>query len=203
VAKTSSPEAKGPTFKVFISHDARDKELALRLFLILRRIGAEPYMYERHPDYSQDIPHRIMSVLTNVELVICLLTKNSINSQWVHQELGAAYALKKVIITCLEEGVGYVGFVELRPHIPYDPNPRKFDRFAKKVIYAVRNEFLGHKELGGFTLTCSREHTNDDYKLPSTSAINKMIRDKDVFTYKCKECNRRIRFSPYTLEELD
>jgi hypothetical protein len=42
--------ADQPEFQVFISHDTRDFALALRLFNILSRIHARPYLYELFPD---------------------------------------------------------------------------------------------------------------------------------------------------------
>jgi hypothetical protein len=108
--------------------------------------------------------------------------------------------LGRVIIPCLEPAVNYVGFVGFRHQIRY--TPENFDLFAYKVIYAVRQEFLGHGELEGFTLTCPKGHTSSEYALPSTAEINRMLKRGNNIYYSCKECSKRFEVSPHTLEVI-
>jgi len=193
-------------FQVFISHDNKDYLLAYRVFNLLTRFNAVPYLYEHFPSYQEDIHTRIFTVLRNCRLCLCLLTNNGIESQWVHQELGAAYALGKAIIPCMEAGVTYKGFVQFRPRIEY--NPSDYEQFAYYVLYAVRQEFLGHNRLP-FTLTCLNDHKST-YSAPSTEDINQAIQ-KDraqwqqgkrcAFFYDCGQCGIQIKVSPWTLEE--
>ena len=193
-------------FQVFISHDKRDYELAVRVFNLLTRFSALPYLYEHFPSYQEDIHTRILAVLRNCRLCLCLLTNNGIESQWVHQELGAAYALGKAIIPCMEAGVAYKGFVQFRPRIEY--NPSNYEQFAYEVLWAIRQEFLGHNQLS-FALTCLHSHRSS-YLAPSTEDINQAI-DQDraayqhgnrwLLVYKCNQCGIEIKVSPWTLEE--
>lgn len=187
-------------FQVFISHDTRDQVLATRLFNILNRCGAYPYIYELFPQYRQDIHLRIQEVLGKCKLFICLLTYNGIQSQWVHQELGAAYALERIIIPCVEFGVNYIGFVQLRQRIDY--YPMNFDNFAYQLIYAIRQELLGHDEIFPFTLTCPNGHRESAYPLPTTDYINDTIEKHMILAYTCERCGTQFGVSPWTLEEI-
>ncbi len=191
---------EGTDFQVFISHDTTDQLLATRLFHILNRIGAYPYIYELFPQYRQDIHLRIHEVLRKCKLFLCLLSRNGIGSQWVHQELGAAYALDMVIIPCIEYGVSYVGFVQFRQRIDYYPH--NFDAFAYQVIWAVRQELLGHGETLSFTLTCPNGHRESAYAVPTTDLINDTIEKGHFLVYTCVRCGIQFLVSPSTLEEV-
>ena len=197
-------------FDIFISHDTRDKQLAYQLNRVLDRIGIIAYVYEFYPQYRNDIPTAIVDVLESpsCHVCLCLLTRNGIESLWVHQELGAAYALKKVIIPVLELGIDYgvKGFVQYRTHIDYDP--MNFDSLAYEVIWALRNEFFGHDQRPSLTLKCSCGLKRDDYLFPSTHEINEAIvasikPDQIIaFKYKCSKCGAIIEVSPWTFEQL-
>lgn len=190
---------KSVEFRVFISHDTRDYADALRLHDILKRLRADPYLYEVYEQYRVDIHEQIMSVMRSCQLCICLLSRNGIQSQWVHQELGAAFALGKVILPCIEPGVEYKGFVQLRQRIDYDPT--NFGRFACDVIRATRQELLGHEKTP-FFLMCSEGHDNL-YLAPTTAEIQSAIKQgQESFECECSECGDVIRFQVWTLEVI-
>jgi len=124
------------------------------------------------------------------------LTKNGINSQWVQQELGIAYAFAKIIVPVIETRVEHKGFVQMVRRIQYNPgNP---DLMIYDVIYAVRTHVLSHDEIP-ISLTCANHHEHD-YLLPSTNDINKTIRLKSLLCFKCDTCGTNIYLSPQTLE---
>jgi hypothetical protein len=191
-------QAENP-FKVFLSHDTRDEDICSKVFHVLRKICAHPYMYERFPQYQKDISQDIRDVLKICPLCLCFLTYNGITSQWVHQELGAAYAFDRVIVPIIEDGVGYKGFVQFRPHVKY--NPTNWESFAYDIIFAVRQELLGHDEGGEVHLQCKKGH-EDSYALPSTEEVNGAIKANTVFVFWCSTCNSQICVSPWTFEEV-
>ena len=89
--------------------------------------------------------------------------------------MGVAYTLDKIIIPVVEFGVDYKekGFVQFRQHIDYDPGNR--ERFAYDVIFSLRNEVFGHNSWTGLALRCPNGHENNNYVVPSTEEINKVI----------------------------
>lgn len=188
-------------FKVFLSHAQEDYQLVRRVWTILRRLKVKPYIYERYPDYQQDIPIRIREVLKNKNCVMCIafLTRDGISSQWVQQELGIAYAFNKIIVPVVQKGVEYKGFVQMRTQIPYQV--RRPDTMISHVIYAVRTHAIQQygKVEDGLTLTCPNGHEND-YNLPSNARFNQVTEAHKFFTYRCLTCNEKIDVSPRTLE---
>ncbi len=188
-------------FKVFLSHAQEDFELVHRVWDILFRLKADPYMHELYPDYRQDIPTSIRDVLRTCTMCITFLTKHGINSQWVQQELGIAYAFNRVIVPVIQTEVEYKGFVQMIRRIPYNPgNP---DLMISQVIYAVRKHVIGHEKIPtGLALICLNGHEHD-YDLPSNREINQAIEKRHFFFYTCMTCNIKIQFSPHTLETIN
>ena len=194
------------SFKVFLSHAEEDYDLVFRIFDILFRLKASPYMHESYPDYRRDIPTGIRDVLRGCTMCVAFLTKDGINSQWVQQELGVAYAFERIIVPVIETGVEYKGFVQMVTKIPYEQgNP---DLVIYDVIYAVRKYVVGHNEVL-ISLTCANNHKHD-YSLPSTDAINTLLNRspnwlnwlglRRCLGYKCPMCGVDISVNPETLE---
>ena len=183
-------------FKVFLSHAEEDLRLVHRVWGILDHLEATPYMHELYPDYRQDIPTGIRDVLQNCVMCITFLTQGGINSQWVQQELGVAYAFGKIIVPVVETGVEYKGFVQMVSRIPFEPEDA--DEMIYKLIYAVRTHLLGHDEIP-ISLVCSNHHEHD-YTLPSTYDLNKAMRIGHIYVFKCETCGIEIALDPKTLE---
>jgi hypothetical protein len=183
-------------FYVFLSHSQEDYALVYRVWDILYRLKAAPYMHELYPNYRQDIPTGIRDVIRNCFLCITFLTAKGINSQWVQQELGIAYAFNKVIVPVVEWGVQYKGFVQMVRQIMYVPTDP--DSMIYEVIYAVRTSLLWQGVIS-VSLTCANHHEHD-YPLPSINDLNKAISVGDVYVFKCVTCGIDIVINPKTLE---
>lgn len=194
-------------FDVFISHDTSNYELALRVHNILKKVGISAYIYELYPQYQNEISVTILAVLKGCKACLCLLTVEGIQSFWVHQELGAAYAFTRVIIPVVQTGVDYKmkGFVQFKPHINYAPS--NLERLSYDIIWALRNEVFGHGSRFGLQLKCPMGHENK-YLLPSTEDINRVIQapvaagSVSCFDFECRTCKTKIKVSPWTFEEI-
>ncbi|MCK4354661.1 MAG: toll/interleukin-1 receptor domain-containing protein [Dehalococcoidia bacterium] len=191
-------------FEVFISHDTADYNLALQIHDTVHKIGKSAYIYELYRQYHKDIGPAILDILRSksCHACLCLLTYNGVKSPWVHQELGAAYALNKIIIPVVELGIDYKakGFVQFRQHIDYDPADPK--GFICDVIWALRNEVFGHNPWTGLTLRCPNGHQSNNYVVPSTEEINEFIKLDCDLPFKCTTCGIEIKVSPWTFEEI-
>jgi len=186
------------SFKVFLSHAEEDYPLVYRIWSILSRLKVASYMHELYPDYRRDIPTGIRAVLRNCAMCVTFLTKNGINSQWVQQELGLAYAFNRIIVPVIETGVQYKGFVQMVRRIPFEPADP--EQMIYQVIYAVRTHIVGYNEVArGITLTCANHHEHD-YTLPSNHDLNEAIRIGHVYVFKCLTCESSMELNPKTLE---
>jgi hypothetical protein len=186
-------------FQVFLSHAQEDYQLVYRVWDILLRLKVASYMHELYPNYGQDIPTGIRDVLRNCVMCITFLTRYGINSQWVQQELGIAYAFHKIIVPVVEDGVEYKGFVQMISQIPYQvvsPNEMIY-----RVIYAVRTHVIQTYDAvdSRLALTCPSDHENN-YRLPSNPEIFGAINARRVFVFECPTCGAQMHVSPQTLE---
>ena len=83
-------------WKVFIGYSSEDDELAQYIHDCLKRIvQIQPYKAENYLQFGEDFKKKIQNEQDTSQFMIVLLTNNGIRSQWVNQEIGYAYALKK------------------------------------------------------------------------------------------------------------
>jgi hypothetical protein len=83
---------------VFISHDARDAELAEAFSKLLKRVSAGALKSFRSSDrggtegiqYGDEWYKRLMQTLTDASDVVCLFTSRSLNRPWILFEAGVA-----------------------------------------------------------------------------------------------------------------
>ena len=183
-------------FLIFLSHSQHDFPLVYRVWQILDRLKVASYMHELYPDYRCDIPTAIRDVLRECSMCISFLTAEGINSQWVQQELGIAYAFQRLIVPVVESGLQYKGFVQMRQQIPYslyDP-----EEMIYRIIYAVRTTIL-NGDPTPISLTCVNHHEHD-YLLASIRDLNKAMKIGYHYRYFCLTCKAEIRIDPRTLE---
>jgi len=77
--------------KIFISHSSQDKALARRLFGDLKTMGYNPWLDEMEIQVGECIVSKIDDGIRDSRLLIILLSKNSVNSDWVEKEWQTKY----------------------------------------------------------------------------------------------------------------
>ncbi len=99
-----TPEASGAKLKgpsrpmIFISHDARDADLAEAFSRLVRAVSSNMLRAFRSSDkkgtegiaYGEEWYKRLMSALDEASDVVCLLTERSIDRPWILYEAGVA-----------------------------------------------------------------------------------------------------------------
>lgn len=99
-------QSKAPKRKhlptVFLSHSSGDEELVRRVRDLLRRVDVRVFAVD---DLSagENWAARVRNELTNADAVVVLLTPKAVVSDWVLQEIGAAWALQKPVIPIVTE----------------------------------------------------------------------------------------------------
>ena len=88
--------------KVFVSYARSDQPLAKELFRILRMLPVEVWSDDQLRA-GENWPEVLRSRLRDSEYFLLLLTPKTLESSWVHQELGAAWALGKRIVAVVTD----------------------------------------------------------------------------------------------------
>jgi hypothetical protein len=89
------------SFDVFLSYSNRDTEEATRIYNKVMAAGGRIFMAPKEIRPGDDFAVTIRSALVHSDEVWLLLSPNSIKSEWVITEWGAAWALEKKIVPIL------------------------------------------------------------------------------------------------------
>jgi len=108
-------------YTVFISHSGKDKLVIHFIASQLQLYGITPIVAfnvrpKKHPQYLSE---KIKGLIQQSDCVVALLTKNGVQSNWVHQEIG--YSIdKKPLIPIVESDIRSedLGFLQGTEYIP-------------------------------------------------------------------------------------
>ena len=79
---------------VFVSHSTDDFELVNKLARAMGRIGIRPFLSEYYMSAGAETAKKIKDAIQDCNCFVPILTKNSIRSQWVNQEIGYVYGTR-------------------------------------------------------------------------------------------------------------
>jgi len=186
-------------FNVFLSYNELDLALVESIKSALERIGISVYSFKHYPEAGEYIPESIKKNIRDSDYFVVLLTQAGIESQWVNQEIGMAFALNMLIIPIIQTGFESKGFVELRQHINYDAyNP---EQGISDLIYRLR--YLCNAT--SIQLKCTNEKCRNKLVvgIPSETEIGEAIKKGEVFYETCPQCKNKVNYSPKTFEQVD
>lgn len=83
---------------VFISHSTLDAKQVEYVRRLVEAQGLEVYLAEHDPQPGSHLPDKIRRNIERSDAVIVLVTKSSIDSRYVNQEIGAAQIARKLIV---------------------------------------------------------------------------------------------------------
>lgn len=127
-------------YLVFISHSNQDKWIAQKIAEDIerkgKRYGATTFIYERDISGGERIPEKIRKKIQSCSEFVLLLSRYSIESNWVVAELGAAWGLEKRIITIMDK----VSPNEIHDIISLENaiDLNDFDKYLKELISRIR-----------------------------------------------------------------
>lgn len=122
----TSPVA--PRLRVFFSHSSQDADWVERVGTHATAVGIEVYLAEHDVSPGQQLSDKVTQAIEASDAVIVLLSKNSLASIYVQQEIGVAYHAEKLVIPILMDEVlgtdlGVLNgreYVLLDPAVPHD-----------------------------------------------------------------------------------
>lgn len=102
--------------RIFISYPIKDEALAnkLKKFLEKNTIIKKAYIANRENNFEVDISQKIIKEIKSSHYLVAIVTKNTIQSASVHQELGFAQGIKKPRIPMIEKGAKKVCYIKVK-----------------------------------------------------------------------------------------
>ena len=107
-------------YQVFISHSTKDREIIVEIARSIQSDEIKAYVAEWDITPGVDLPRKVKNQIKRCDCVVVILTKRGTRSQWVHQEIGCANGLDKLVIPFVEKGVKVKGFIGSREYIEFD-----------------------------------------------------------------------------------
>lgn len=196
-------------YKVFIGYSSEDNDKAQYVYDCLARIvEIIPYKAEMYPAFGEDFKQRLQNELYESHFMVVLLTNNGKNSQWVNQEIGFAYALKRrtqrkykelpQIIPISEKQVQLKGFITKDTmDILFLDNYPSFEYVVADIIAQIRwripkglQEGVLHLRVTCFNCVDKKGFFYEwSAPLPAQEEITKAIQsNKYWLPYTCPQC---------------
>ncbi|MDH2900970.1 MAG: toll/interleukin-1 receptor domain-containing protein [archaeon] len=190
--------------KVFISYDVRDDTLVRTIARSLEHIGIEPFLANDHVAVGTKIGDKITESINDSNCFVPIITTNSVNSQWVNQEIAYAYAHSKEydlgIFPVVENGVTPSGFIDKsREYVSM--NRDNLEQTIYRLMAALR-EYINRNwdTLEEIRIHCKTCSNNYKIPLPTQQIIDRAVREESVFPSVCPKCKLQNNLDPRTLE---
>ena len=124
--------------KIFISYNTADRSFARKLTTDLRNYGHNVWIDESEINIGDPIIEKIREALDKIDYIIVILSKASINSEWVKKEIDIAFAReieeKRVMILpiIIEHHIKLPGFLK----------GKRYGDFSREDNYEEKLELL-------------------------------------------------------------
>lgn len=89
-------------YKIYLSFVRRDTDLARDLAKRLAKADIKVFMHEENINAGKNFADKINTELREADEVVCILTNNSMHSQWILFEMGVATSLEKPVTPILQ-----------------------------------------------------------------------------------------------------
>lgn len=98
---------KMPTigYKVFVSHSTKDMFLIRQLEKYLDNYGMDVVIAEDIRSPGMKLDEKFYGLISEAHILLAILSKNGLDSEWVRNEINYAYSIDKPIIPLVEKNV--------------------------------------------------------------------------------------------------
>lgn len=155
--------------KIFLSYSESDKnKLKALRNAIKKRDGLDPIVVAERRKVGQSLADKVKECMDEANCLMPILTRKSIDSQWVNQEIGFAEALKMPIIPLIEENLlnELKGFIHKQMDLPFAFTGVESD--AKKKARSFRKCYISALDYLSSSSNISLAHHNKRGKLEIT-----------------------------------
>lgn len=91
--------------RIFLSHSTQDRRLCEWLRASAAQAGVDLYLAEHDVQPGEHLADTIKKAIRDSLAVVVLITTNSVNAPYVHQEIGVALEADKVVIPLVQPGI--------------------------------------------------------------------------------------------------
>jgi hypothetical protein len=121
--------------RVFISYSHRDKELIKLLVSYLEENCGITVIWDENLTAGAGFHEQIKDSIASAHIFMPLITKESSERGWVHQEIGYAMALNIPVLPVTAENLAPGAMLQLLQAVKIDENPDHFHLYFNKNIF--------------------------------------------------------------------
>jgi len=197
--------------KIFIAYQSRDVKFVDMISTTLTRIGHEPVVVENTSLPGENITSKVLSALNQFDIFMPIITRNSINSQWLNQEIGYAIAKKSTIFQGINISFDFIlpiiekstssnikGFLVNIEGIGFERNNPELT--IANVVQVLFNSYSQGMYNIRFTEICRKCKSDMSITFPNYELIYEAIIKEQHYYVLCETCNEIYQYSPLTLQ---
>lgn len=124
-------------YTVFVSHSTKDMFLIRQLEKYLDNYGVDVIIAEDIRQLGIELDEKFNDLISKSNIVLALLSKNALDSEWVEKEINYAYSIQKPILPLVENGAD----AEVQLRIEYDTFSMKepIDSILEKITEGLNS----------------------------------------------------------------
>jgi len=124
------------SYLVFISHSEKDRWIAKQMAALIeergRKHSIKTFLYEKDIKGGEPIPDSIRRNIQECREFVVLLSRYSLGRAWVFIEIGAAWALEKLIVAITDKVTPEEMPAIIAPYKAIDLN--EFDKYVEELV---------------------------------------------------------------------
>jgi hypothetical protein len=189
-------------------------------FYFLKKFKINPIKAVDYRNPDEYISNKVSTLIINSNCFVGIITQNSINNQWVNQELGFTYATQKIHELGQQSGMykfthlipiyrlidvsirnNIKGFSIGKEDIDLDINNLPYSKYL--LLHTIRAWINRNQEvINNVEVVCKECKFPYPFKLPSQLEINNYIEKNHVFPTFCPNpnCRTQNNLSPFTFD---
>ncbi len=189
-------------FDVFLCHSEEDYPFLIsQVEDLLTRTKINTYIYQAFQKPGESLVDMVVDAMRDSSIVVVFLTKNSVNSPWVNQEIGLAYGLGKTIIPVVENNLTYTGLISFKIRLGFSSSDT--GTMMYQLLRRLR-ELLSRceQENNGLVVKCSHCYELFDTILPSCQNLEQGIEKGNALQSLCPHCKNDVYVNPFTFDQI-
>lgn len=124
--------------RIFISYRRKPSAMLANLMVKeLRERGIEVYLDTQRMDAAGSFPTRLLEAIRDCDVFVCLVADTSFESEWVQQEIEAAYKYNRPMLPVFQES-----YKEITPSAAPTPYIKALLEHDGILIFDVRNVYI-------------------------------------------------------------
>lgn len=188
--------------RVFVSHAYEDLD-ELRTFLYpVNYLPIGLYIAVEDPSIGR-IPDTIHTELADSQVIVPFLTDNSVDNQWVNQEIGCAIAHDITVLPLFQQSSQLDGFISDMEGVPIlhdDPHKTCFELLTR--LRSIFSPLPGSSDWY-LDITCPSCGQHNMLPIDQPQAqLEYLHEDGNVLEYSCSNCPVAHQFHPLSLHHL-